>query len=375
MSMTELQSDVNDAGAFSAEEQAQFDAMRNGTELPAEPPAPVVDKAPPAGEVDPKVAVVDPGADDPDVETIKDAKGQPVMDQAGKPQKRVSFHKYQREETRRKELEEKLRLSEEKQARVDERLKIINEALETPGPAEQARTAEEEDPEPDPETQIFEHAKWQSRKIKRLEERDAQRDQQDTTREQDVEISNTYRSSALEFSRQETTFAQAYVYLLNQRDGELQEAGVKDKKLRDAQIVREERGLVKGAINDGVSPAQRIFNISVMRGFNKEAALADIAKRNGTAAVPVVDPKKPAVDPKALDAPGTAAVVTAAKPDVKAEIEAIKAGSSASLTLSGGGGEAPPLLTPQILADMPQDEFNEMVAKLSKRQLRELLGD
>lgn len=376
MSMTELQSDVEEGSGLTAQEQAQFDAMRTGSDMPADPPAHVDPVLPdPSAKPD----KVDPPEDhDPDVETIKDATGKDVLDATtGKPQKRVSFHKFQRTEKLLKEAEERARISEEKQARIDERLKIINEALATPGPDQQQEQQAEEDPEPDPETQIFEHNKWLRRQLTKTNDRLNSFQDQQSTREQEVEINNIYRSSAAQFASTEPAFAAAYVYLIKQREGELIEAGVKDKKLRDAQIVREERGLVKGAIDDSANPAQRIFNIAVMRGFNKEAALAEMAKQKGAnGAAPAA--AAPAADARRLDAPAAAAAAAApapAKPDVKAEIEAIKAGSAAAMTLSGSGGAAPSQLTPQILADMPQEEFDEMVAKLSKKQLRELLGD
>lgn len=377
MSMTELQSDVEENGGLSAQEQAQFDAMRTGSDMPADPPTKIDSVLPDPTLKPDKVDPPDPVDHDPDVETIKDAAGKDVLDATtGKPQKRVSFHKYQRTEKLLKEAEERARISAEKEARIDERLKIINEALATPGPDEQQQQRDE-DPEPDPETQIFEHNKWLRRQLAKTNDRLNSFQEQQTTHAQEVELHNTYMSSAAQFASTEPAFAAAYVYLIKQREGELIEAGVKDKKLRDAQIVREERGLVKGAIDDSANPAQRIFNIAVMRGFNKEAALAEMAKKaNGSAAPAAAAASAPAADARRLDAPGAvAASAAAAKPDVKAEIEAIKAGTAASMTLSGSGGSAPSQLTPQILADMPQEEFDEMVAKLSKKQLRELLGD
>jgi hypothetical protein len=126
--------DEEDIG-FSAEEQAQFDAMREGGALPPgnniqspEQLTPPEEPKPPESlsiEVDklsPKPPPTPPTPEpdeDPEIETIKDATGKEVIDaKTGKPQKRVSFHKYQRAMARMGELEKQLATTAEERARI-----------------------------------------------------------------------------------------------------------------------------------------------------------------------------------------------------------------------------------------------------------------
>lgn len=362
--------EVTSDAPLDALEQAQFDAMRNGVDVPeALPDAPAEKKVetPADPPVDKKVETPVEEPDDPDVETVKDPKtGKEVLDErTGKPQKRVSFHKYQREEARRKQLEDELNVEREKNSRIDERLKIINEALATPQNEQQQKTAEEEDPEPNPETHIFEHNAWLKRQLVKTNDRLATFEQTQQTASEEVELGNNYRNAAAQFAATEPAFAQGYTYLIQQRLRELEEAGVSDPKKREAQVVREEKGLVSGALKQGKNPAAMLFNMAKLRGFVPKAA----------------------PDPKALDAGGEAAAAAApaaktppaasaapAKPSVAEVINNIKAGQDASVSLSNAGGAAVEELTPQMLADMPQEEFDEMVARLSPNKLRALLG-
>jgi hypothetical protein len=59
-------------------------------------------------------------------------------------------------------------------------------------------------------------------------------------------------------------------------------------------------------------------------------------------------------------------------------VEQIRRGQAAATSLSNGSGSAANQLTPQVLADMPQEQFdaifNELQASGDKTKLRELFG-
>lgn len=358
------------------EEQAQFDAMRGddgGTPPPPPEPEPAPETPPQpqlkAGEKPPaQQQEADP---DPDVE-VTDPK-------TGTKQKRVSIHKYQRLEERAKAAEEEReRIAKERQelldrfSRADERLKIISEAMATPEGAQQQQ--EDPDPPPDPEKDIFGYAQWQGRQIVKLNERLNGIEQGAVEQTNEVEIANTYRADAGRFAATEPAFAEAYVYLIQQRDRELELAGVTDRRAREQQIVREEKGLVAGAIKNGTSPAEMIFKMAQGRGYQKKAA-----------------PPPPAnggeqKDPKALDAqvngtngtkpPPAQQQQQEKKTTVTEEIEAIKRGQEAAQSLSNVGGGAPVQeLTSAALADMSEEEFNRLVERLPRERLMELMGN
>jgi len=367
MSMTD-----EDVG-LSAEEQAQFDAMRD-TALPAGSNISSPDQLPdPSSAIDatstavdkvtakaePQTPTIEP--DDPDVETVKDATGKDVIDaNTGKPQRRVSFHKYQRAMERLAAAEAAVAKTSEERARIDERLKIINEALTTPGPEAAAKTPEETDPEPDPEVNIFEWVKWNKRELAR--EREARTNLETAWREErdDANLANNYRQDANKFAQTEPNFGPAYHYLLSVRANQLRAAGWDDETKISQQLVKEEKGLVKNAYADSVSPAARIFEMAKAAGFAPKAAAAPAAAVPGT---PLGDMKPPAAAPKA------------GVPSVTEQVRMAAEGAAASTSLSQAGGAPLEQLTQAKLLSMDEDEFNMVVSQLSKTKLRELFGD
>jgi hypothetical protein len=355
----------NDESGFTAEEQAQFDAMRSPGSNASDPsetlaPDPAKIEAPAAETT---TAPVDPDLSDPDVETLKDASGKDVIDAAtGKPQKRVSFHKFQRLQNQFKELEGKLANTAEERARIDERLKIISEALATPPPADPS-TQVDDDPEPDMEGNIFEWAKWSKRQNQNLAESFNQFKEATTQREQDVAMADTYRQDANRFARTEAHFGASYHFLLNLRANQLRAAGWNDETKISQQIVKEEKGLVRTALDEGVSPAQRIFEMAKSAGFTPKPVAAPPA--------PVV-PGTPLGQKPAAAAPAPAA---GGVPSVSEQVALAAKGTEAATSLSNTGGAPMEQLTSAKLLSMPEEEFDAVVATLSKAKLRELFGD
>ena len=330
---------------------------------PAELVAPEAQVTPPADG-----AAVAPEEQEDGVETVKGPDGRDIIDaNTGKPQKRVSFHKYSRLEQRYKELEAKVGQSEAERIRVDERLKIINEALATPAPAEEPI---DEDPEPDPEVNIFEHNRWLKRQMLRDREQYANFQSQIEADRQEAQIADTYRSAAGIFARSEPNFGAAYQFLLGTRQAELRANGWNDEKKIQQQVVKEEKGVVKKALEDGVNPAERIFNLAKARGF--------VAKASQPYAAPGAPlgagaPARPAA--AAIAAPAAQAARRPGIPSVAEQVAMAAAGAQAAQSLSNAGGGAVPQLTQQMLLSMDEDEFNATVASLPKAKLRELFGD
>lgn len=376
-------------------ERAQFAAMQNGGDVPETlPEAPgaqqqaVPETPDPATQQqqqpDPQAVKVpkDPNDDpnDPDIE-VADPK-------TGSKQRRVSIHKYDRLRKVADEREQALvdlRKKEQEQterfARLDERMRILNEALATP--AGQDQNPQDEDPEPDAEKDIFGYVQWQGRQLKKANERIETFENQGREQAAEREIANTYQVDAARFAASEEgkAFADAYVYLIQQRNRELEIAGWTDVRKREQKIVQEEKGLVRGAIDAGQSPAKRIFELAKGRGFTPKVA------------PPPAQPQ-PQKDPNALDAGGQRSpaqqqqpqqrangngaqqpVQQPQAPNVKEEIENIRNGVDASFSLSNAGGSAPRQLTPEILADMSPEEFAEILDNLPRDKQMELLGN
>lgn len=384
---------------FTAEERAQFAEMEKVTSDPSpEPPptpepAPVVDAAAPAAD--------DTGDDDDDTEDgeAAPADGAVVAGKAGEPgaaqapgekkKKRVSFGKYQNAETRRVAAEKEAAALRENQARLDERLRIINEALTAPPAA--AKTAEEEDPEPDAEKDIFEWVKWSQRERARMADQLAEMRNGRQAETQDTQLANSYIDDARSFSSQEPNFVPAYNFLMEIRKHQiaLYKPIYKDLRQPGVELTRdeynhiqkvissEEKQLVADAISRKISPAQVIYSMARASGFSPAAAAAPAAAADAGAAPAAQNggaaPTNGAAKPAAA-APGALTAPAATAPRVEDEIARIKAGSEAARSLSSGGGAPPNPLTPEKLANMPQDEFDALVETLSPSQTRELFG-
>jgi len=161
----------------------------------------------------------------------------------------------------------------EKRVRVEERLNLLAEAL---SPQQQAdeRQAVREDPRPDPERDVFGYMAWQERRSERLERalqetqnalvQSHQQYQGDRAAQQFI---STYRQDARNFARQNPDFAQAYQYILADRDRELKEMGYADPNQRLQIITAEERDLVTRNLQARKSPAAAIYALAKGRGF------------------------------------------------------------------------------------------------------------
>lgn len=376
------------------QERAQFAEMERATVGPAtDAPAEPAGDAPPAAGAEPA-----PGADDDDDE------GEPAGGAAaaagaadGRKPRRVSFSKYDRET---KELKEALAKAngtiaekDAMQARLDERLKIINEALTTPPGAEpgaadggkkpDALPSREDDPEPDPEADIFAHNRWLAREMQRERSDRLQERQQGQQKEQasaaDQQLQQNYLDDAESYAAQEPAFPQAYQFLMASRIAELavhyfgKDLSVEGAKLTREEfgrinrtIVAEEKSIVQGAIASKRSPAAQLFAIAKSRGFRPQAAATGGAAPAGGSQKPTASANPPAA-PGALDAPGQ-------QVSVKDEIARVKNGQEAAMSLSGGGGAPPAAIDAVRLANMPQEEFDRFVENTPPDVLRKLMG-
>lgn len=361
-----------------ADEQAAFDAMKSApvddlSHAPApdtDPPAP---EPPAALQADAPAPAPADDDDEPD-----DA---PPADGEVRQTKRVGWTKFKRlqdeanatkaELATERAAQQKMR---EDQARLDERLRLINEAL-TPAPKEPT----DEDPEPDPEKDIFAHNAWLRREqVRDRQSFDDRISQIETTRQSETaetQLASTYMDDAARFAQAEPNFGPAYSYLMQVRTAQLANFHF-GKDLTDpatpaltpqemskikSEVAREEKALVGNAIKAGKSPAQAVYAMARMTGYRPPAAAPVPAATNG---VPAVNSAKPA----------NGAPPAPPAPSVRSEIDRIKSAQDASLSLSHGGGTPAPVLDARKLADMPQDQFNELLESMSRGDLMRIMG-
>jgi hypothetical protein len=297
-----------------------------------------------------------------------------TTDQAGKPIRRIPLRKFKALEERYSTTNKELSTARARQqeleqilSRADERLQIINEALAQPEPRE---PTEEDDPRPDPRVDVFAYMDWRERQDQRQWEQMREQvsglsnragefeEQQQAAREQETLV-NTFRADAMAYAGTNPAFGPAYSYLMNMRDQQYLALGLEDRNARRDRINAEEAEIVRSAYAAGINPADRLYRVAVASGFNP----------NGNGAAPA-----PAAPMPAGNAPMR---MPAAAPNVAAEIAAARNGQRAALSLSQGGGAPADQLTPQLLADMPQDQFNrikERIERTNPSRWRELMG-
>lgn len=354
---------------FTPEERAQYEAMRADDTVPREgEPEPAEQKEPDPAEPEIKEpAEKDSAVEDDDDDGEPEAKAPEGED---KKPRRVRFTKYEREvgerDKRIKELEQKDRERIAESARLEERIAIINDAL-TPKP--QQKQQQDDDPRPDPEQDIFAFSQWQERQLKRLSETVNELRGGFEQQHQQTQVERTYAQDAQRFSNQNPDFADAYQYLLNSRQVQLAEIYFgKDLTEQGVQLTpqewqrvkqgieTEERGLVEAALENRVSPAERLYRLARSLGYRKADAQQRPQPTNGAAKLQA----------EAKPAP--------AKPTVSDEIRRVKEGADASLSLSNGGSAPALTITPEKLARMSQDEFNDLMDRLPETQQRALMG-
>ena len=232
-----------------------------------------------------------------------------------------------------------LETAREKMARADERLAVLNEILKQAEPGEQ-KVAPQEETKIDPSADPLGALNQALTKIKSLEAEMGASKNQSQERENARAMQAAYQNDAVRYLSEKPEFKDAYTFLIQGRHRELEAMGMADATERNRFIANEERQIVAQAFQSRRSPSQMLHNLAVARGFQPKAAETE---------TPKTDPVK--------------------------KIEAIANGQrQAGASLSNAGGSSGEGLTAAALADMSEEEFASVAAKLGKSKLRQLLG-
>jgi hypothetical protein len=394
---------------LTAEERAIFDGMRDGdADIPADPepePAPEPDPAAlaPDGTTPPAPAPAPeptPEDDDTPDTVVTDPK-------TGKKQSTISFGKHQRLLTKAQQAAEQARqLAEQERinnAKLAERLAILNEALTAPPPPTPEERAAMQQREIAANPMLEETIDPAADAIGALAQIQRRQDwlanttaqQQEATREvlDDQQMISDYQRDTTAFSRTEAGkhfFGAdgAYQFLKNSRLVDLAISLFdKDPTDPDAQFTpqevqklisdfnAEERWVVSNAQKAGKSPAAAIMKLARGRGWKPPQAGA--APAPAPAPAPTA-PRAAAPAQRTQAAPAAPAVPAARAPgqlDAVAQLQAEAAAAAASRSLSDGGG-APPgqPLTMERLVKMNDAEFAAYIDNLPKDRLDAIMG-
>jgi hypothetical protein len=305
--------------------------MIDGVELTAADLAVLSDRPVPettaTPEPAPEAAPAPAPAAEPEKPATTDKTPQPRDDKGkfdtkdGDPEKKlVPLDALHEERARRKELQEKLDAVERQRAadmaKLEERLRVLA------GNQQPAQQPEAPSVEADPVGAIKRLDGTVQDVAQRLQVEARQRD-----------LTALYQASAREFSAKTPDFQDAYAHLMNVRAGELAAAGVPPHEI-PMWIQRGELNMAAQALQQGVSPAERLYSISKALGYAPKPA------------------EQPT--PSATPIPAPAAPVG---PAPQKALETIAAGQAAAASLAAAGGSAPPTLTLDSLLAMDEDEF------------------
>lgn len=332
----------------------------DGAAAPAEPAEPA--KTSPAEPEKPaaqQVAAPPESPEDVDPEPPKDS---------------LYYPQWKREKHQRQELQRELKARDdsiaaerastaaerEKWARLDERLRVFQQAVE-PEPAKPAAP-------PDPEADPFAYMRWLGEQVTGIKGQTEQVATSVQERDAATELKSMYIEDARSFATRQPDFAGpqgAYKWLMANRDAELQAAGYTDPVERSRIIYADEQDIVARALTarqtnpSAPGPAQIIYGLAKARGFQFQAPAQTpgaVAGRPGNGAA----------------APGNGAAAPAT-PSVTQQVEAIQRGQAASRSLSSAGG-APAATGMDLakLADMDDNEYLAWKSALTAPQRKEL---
>ena len=327
---------------LSADEQAFFDTPPEDTPLDE-----VTADRTPAEEPPEETPADEKKGADPDKkpEAKADDKKEPVKakdeKKASKPP--VAWEALEEERHRRKAAVETLRQERaaraERDARLDERMAIINEAL---------RPKEEE---PDPDKDIFgafEHLKGQFNELHQQRTTEQQQAAENRRQQEQVNhIRTAYEADAEMFAVETPDFRAAYDFLLASRQKELRLLPAyrnNPAALRQA-IQADELAIVQSALESGDSPAAVIYAIAGARGYAPKQ--------------PEPPEEKPADEAKKSE--------EVVKQNGADKIDEIEKRRDASISLSDGGGSpGGEKITLEAIDRMKPDEFKAFVARINK---------
>lgn len=307
--------------------------------------------------------------------------------------RRVSFQRFEREQQQRMDLERRIHDMQVNGARVEERLAILQQALQEPGgPAAGEGPATPAPLErPDPQQDIFGYANYLETMVNQLGSQLEQVNGKINAYETQITSDNAQRQSDLQYfdslnqyAGRQPDFVSAYQYLMQNRAMELMAQRYPSatiEQLRAAavpsdvtQIMQEEeRDLYRSAREGNRNPGADIYQFARLRGYQPQQRQAANGQGNGAA-----QPQRAGTPLGAPPGGRQVAAVPAGRSSATDIVNAIRNGQGAARSLgnvSGGGNVG---LNSRSLADMSEDDFadvyNAVMASNNKQAIRDLMG-
>jgi hypothetical protein len=227
--------------------------------------------------------------------------------------RKVPLAALHQERQRRQEQDRKLAILEDRLSRLQEGL-----------------TPKEQEEVLDVNENPIEYFQRENQKLKeQLEEINSFREQsvQQTQQHQQMQQFKTaYASAAQEYAKQQTDFSDAYKFVVESRMTELQTLGY-DQQQAAIIAQNDEAAFVSKAFQDGVNPAERVYQLALTRGYKKQG--------------------------------------NTQKPDV--DLETIEKGVKDSKSVNAMAGSPSKPMTLESLAEMDDEEFEKNFYKILKQ--------
>lgn len=299
----------NETGGLSPDEAAFFES-RGETAPPAAAPEPAAEiEAPPPA-------------------TGEEAEFEESEDR-GKDH-RVPVAVVRAERQKRQEAEKRLKESDERWARADERMRLMAEAQQG------QQQPQQPEPPPDPEVDVFGATIHNTREVQDIRRWQAEQQQAAQQQQQLYHLNQAFMAKAQEFSAQSPDFEDAHRFVREKRAEALRIQGVPEHQIQ-GHLANDEMYVVAGAFQQGVNPAERLYALARSYGYAPKAA-----------------------DPQ----PDTGALI-----DAKADTVA------RAKSLSQAGGQATPrAVNAKALADMSDDDFDAFISKQGSKGFRRALN-
>jgi hypothetical protein len=192
-----------------------------------------------------------------EVEDTPDPELTPSAEEKPKEEPKVNLGALHEERAKRKEVEAKV-------AVMEDRFKQLVNSLSQPP-----------EQKPTPEEDPVNYFKQEIEDLKQFKKQTIEQTQAERQQEQVV---NAYRAQSEQFKASTPDFNDAYNHVLTNRLKELKTMGLDEAQARHT-VAQEEYNIALKSLQDGVNPAQRIYEIAALRGYQKKAT-AEVPKKD-----------------------------------------------------------------------------------------------
>lgn len=246
---------------------------------------------------------------------------------ADKDDRPVNFGALKKERSLRKEIQTERDVLRDKFVRLEERTKMLMEAIQGQQQQQKPEVAEE-DIEPDPNTDPYGYMEWQNRQLKALREKVEGKEQRET-QEAEVERYIQHGASLAQQVRQQDPekYDNALNFLVERRTRELRVLGKPPETIEQTINYEMRQGMIQ-ALQNGQNPGEFMLQYAEAAGFQYA-------------------PKAPEKDKSVRDL-------------IQAQKQNRTLGKSPT-------GKAPDPGTPEDLANMTDDEFEAYYTKVGKK--------